>query len=89
MTDKPKSATDPHHILPTFVNSVVGSGHLGGVANITFATLQFTPMGDGTVDADPVISCRLRMDINCVKQLREACDYLLSEMLKPNNGTTH
>lgn len=89
MTDKPKVPTDPRHVAPTFVNSVVGSGHLGGVANITFATFQFTPQNDGTVDSDPVISCRLRMDINCVRQLKDACDYLLAEMLKPNNGTTH
>lgn len=89
MTDKPKSASDPHHILPTFVNSVVVSGHLGGIANVTFATFNFTPTGSGDVDADPVISCRLRMDLNCVVQLRDACEYLICEMLKPNNGTTH
>lgn len=89
MTDKPKPPSDPHHILPVFVNSVVGSGHLAGVANITFATLQFTPQGDGTVDADPAISCRLRMDYGCVKQLKDACEYLIADMLKPGNGTTH
>lgn len=89
MSDKPKTPSDPHHVLPTFVNMVTGSGHMTGVANITFATLQFTPQGDGTVDADPVISCRLRMDYNCVVQLKEACEYLIGEMLKPSNGTTH
>lgn len=88
MTDKPKAPTDPHHILPIFVNSVVGSGHLGSVANVTFATFQFTPSGGTTVDPDPVISCRLRMDLSCLEQLRDTCNDLLSK-LKPGNGTTH
>jgi len=89
MTDKPKPPTDPHHILPAFVNAVVGSGHLGGVANITFATFQFTPMGEDKIDADPVISCRLRMDISCVQQLRDVCNVIMEQNLKPSNGTTH
>jgi hypothetical protein len=89
MTDKKLTPTDPHHVLPTFVNSIVGSGHFGGVANLTFAVAQFTPETGGTIAIDQVINCRLRMDMNCVKQLRDACDYILQEMLKPTNGTTH
>ena len=89
MTDKPKTPTDPHHVSPIFVNSVIGRGVFGGVANITFSTFQFTPRDDGTVDPDPVISCRLRLDLNCAHQLREACDWIISESLKPANGTTH
>lgn len=89
MTDKPKPAADPHHGLPVFVNQVAGSGHLNGVANLTFATAQFTPQGGGMVDADLIISCRLRLDLSCVKQLKEACEYLIADMLKTSNGTTH
>jgi len=89
MTDKPKAASDPHHVLPVFVNQIAGSGHLMGVANITFSTAQFTPRDDGTVDSDMVISCRLRMDLTCVHQLRDACDTILQQNLKPSNGTTH
>ena len=89
MTDKQKAATDPHHVLPVFVNQLAGSGHLLGVANLTFATAQFTPRDDGTVDSDMVISCRLRMDLLGVQQLRDACDTILQQNLKPTNGTTH
>jgi hypothetical protein len=89
MTDKPKAATDPHHLLPVFVNQVVGSGHMNGVANITFAVAQFTPRGEGVVDPDPTINCRLRMDLFCVQQLRDACDVILEQNLKPAGGTTH
>ena len=89
MTDKPKAATDPHHVLPVFVNQLAGSGQFNGVANFTFATAQFTPKDDGTVDPDLTISCRLRMDLACVQQLRDACDTILQQILKPANGTTH
>jgi hypothetical protein len=71
------------------VNGVVGMGHLGGIVNITFSTFQFTPTGDGKVEDDPVISCRLRMDIACLQQLHAACESKLAELLKPQNGTTH
>ena len=89
MTDKPKAATDPHNIAVTFVNQLVGSGHMNGVANFTFATAQWTPRDDGSIDPDMVISSRLRMDLGCVTQLRDACDVILQANLKPTNGTTH
>lgn len=91
MTDKPKSipTTDPHHVLPTFVNSVVASGHFNGVANLTFAVAQFTPQGDGSIDTDLVINLRLRMDMLCVQQLRDTCESILQQNLAPSNGSTH
>jgi len=89
LTDKPKAATDPHNIAVTFVNGLSGSGHAFGVANFTFETFRFTPKADGNVDIDPVISCRLRMDMAAVQQLRDACDVILQANLKPSNGTTH
>lgn len=90
MTDKPKAPTDPYNIPVIFVNSVVGQGHLNSVANFTFATARWTPQDDGTVDPDMAISCRLRMDLLCVQQLRDACDTILQQNnIQPANGTTH
>jgi len=91
MTDKPEDKfipTDPNLIETVFVNYLAGSGHLHGVANFTFATFNFTPTGDG-VESDPVVSCRLRMDLSCVEQLRDACETIIQQNLKPQNGTTH
>ena len=93
MTDKPKTPaapiSDPHLVPVIFVNQVAGAGHCNGVANFTFVTAQFTPNDDATVDSDPIISARLRMDLACVQQLRDACDTILQQNLKPANGTTH
>ena len=60
--------TDPRRVPITFVNQVVGSGHLNGVVNLTFAAALFTPNGD-SVDPDLVITSRLRMDRFCAEQL--------------------
>lgn len=93
MTDTPKPPAapipEPHLVPVIFVNAVGGSGHCNGVANFTFVTAQFTPNDDGTWDADPIISSRLRMDLACVQQLRDACNTILEQNLKPANGTTH
>ena len=62
----------------TFVNTVVGRGILNGVVNLSFGVLQFTPSDDGkTVDPDPVIASRLRMDKMCARQLRDVLNDLL------------
>lgn len=93
MNDKPKPPPapipDPHLAPVIFVNQVAGAGHYQGVANFTFATAQFTPNDDGTVDNDVIISSRLRMDLACVQNLRDACNTILEQNLKPANGTTH
>jgi hypothetical protein len=65
-----------------FVNQVSGSGHLNGVANFTFSTARFTPVAD-KIEADIVIAARLRMDMVCVKQLRDACDTILAANTLP------
>ncbi len=65
-----ENVKDPHHVLPVFINQVVGRGCLNGVVNITLGTYQFTPNGDG-VDADMVISARIRMDLAAARQLHD------------------
>lgn len=92
MTDKTENLpiTDPFHVPTTFVNQVVGSGHLNGVVNVTFATAQFTPNSDNTVDPDLVISARLRMDMFCAQTLYEHLGKILAQaVLKQTNATSH
>jgi hypothetical protein len=56
----------------TFVTNVVGIGVFNGVVNLSLATFLFTPSDDGkTVEPDPAISCRIRMDEACAAQLRD------------------
>lgn len=62
----------------TFVNTVLGRGILNGVVNIQLGALQFSEGKDGDVDPDLVVACRLRMDRNCAKQLRDQLDVLLA-----------
>ena len=61
----------------TFANTVVGRGVFNSVINVSLAALTFAPTDDGKIDADPVITCRLRLDIACATQLRDALDELL------------
>ena len=91
MTEKPAAPpiTDPHHTQVTFVNQVVGQGHLNGVVNLTFAVANFTPNADGKVDIDLVVASRLRMDMFCATQLRDALTTVIDQALAKNNGTTH
>jgi hypothetical protein len=93
MTDKPTITSinirDPHAVPVTFVNQTVGSGHLNGVVNLTFALAQFTPTDDGAIDTDMVIAARLRMDMLCATQLHELLGAILKPALEAANGTTH
>ena len=61
----------------TFANTVVGRGIFNSVINVSLAALQFTPTDDGKIESDPVITCRLRLDVPCATQLRDALDELL------------
>lgn len=68
----------------TFVNAVLGIGHLNGVVNITMGTYNFTPQdGMKEIDPDLVVSCRLRMDQACAQQLRDLLDAKLNQMAAP------
>ena len=61
--------TDPHQILVSFCNQIVGCGALNGNVNITFAVARFSPNSSGGIDPDLVITSRLRMDLFCAQQL--------------------
>lgn len=86
---KPLIVTDPSNAPVVFANSVVGSGHLNGVVNLTLACARFSPGPDNKIDADLVVAARLRMDLFCAQQLRDALDVILAANLKAANGTTH
>lgn len=73
----------------TFVNTVVGRGILNGVVNLSFAVLNFTPEDNSnSVDPDPTINCRLRMDKMCAKQLRDVLNDLLDMVDKAEHDTS-
>ena len=80
-SDKPSiiPVTDPHRVQTVFVNEVIGSGHLNGVVNLTFATYLFTPASDGKIDPDRVISSRLRLDGYCLHQLYAVLGGIIAE----------
>lgn len=94
MTDEPITSplpvTDPHKVPAIFVNTLAGSGHLHHVVNLTFATAQFTPTPDGNIDPDLIITARLRMDLSCAQQLRDALSAILDQLsTKPENEKSH
>ena len=89
MTDEPETpandqlpVTDPHRVPITFVNQVVGAGHLNSVINITFAAALFTPTRNG-IEPDLVITSRLRMDMFCAEQLYAQLGSLIQKNSKP------
>ena len=61
----------------TFVNVLVGQGVLNGVVNLQFGAYHFTPNGEA-IDPDLVVACRMRMDIECAKQLYNSLAVLIS-----------
>lgn len=66
-----------------FVNSIAARGLFNNVANLSFSAYNFTPNDEGTVDPDPVIVCRLRMDKGCLEQLHRVSGDLLKLMEEP------
>ena len=72
----------------TFANLVLGRGVYNGVVNITLGAMHFTPDGDKSVDPDPVIVSRLRMDIPSAAALRDALDGLLKSIEVPGPDVT-
>lgn len=78
--DAPRIAIpDPNRVPVQFVNQLVGTGFLNGVVNVSFATAQFTPMSDGSVEVDAIMASRLRMDLNVAQQLHEQLGRLLKD----------
>lgn len=92
MTDKPDDKsipiTDPNRVQVAFVNQLVGSGILNGVANFTFATANWMPTSEGKFDVTLEIASRLRMDVLCLVQVRDAIDVLLAQAERPE-GKAH
>ena len=65
----------------TFVNAVLGRGVFNGVVNIQFGTILFSISDDGSaVENDIAVTCRLRMDMMCAKQLRDSLTDLLASI---------
>jgi len=82
--------SDPNNEPVTFVNQVLGQGHLNGVINITLGVARFTPKDsapESMVDIDMIIASRLRMDLACAQQLRDCLDTLLKKLM-PQSDTT-
>lgn len=67
----------------TFVNIVLGRGSFNGNVNLTLGVMTFEPKDDGTIDLNPEINARLRMDIPCARQLRDNLDELLASIDNP------
>jgi hypothetical protein len=67
----------------TFVNLVLGRGVLNSVVNVQFGTWLFGGKEDGSVDPEPTVSCRLRMDVACAESLRDALTELLQQIKTP------
>ena len=59
----------------TFINTVLGRGILGNIINVQLGVFNFSEDGEGKIHFDPSIASRLRMDIDCAKQLRDALDW--------------
>lgn len=65
----------------TFINVVLGSGALNNVVNVQFGTYQFDADTEAQkVDPALAVSCRLRMDYMCAKQLHESLGRLVQSI---------
>lgn len=64
----------------TFVNLVLGRGTFNNVVNLTLGVCQFSPHQDPKdgVDMDIVVASRLRMDVECARDIHNS----LGELLK-------
>lgn len=71
-----------------FVNTLIGRGLLNNVVNLTFGTFLFSPVENGSVDVDQVISARLRMDLDCAKSLYKELGDFLGLVEKENGSPT-
>ena len=63
----------------TFVNMVMGRGIYNNVVNIQFGTYLFdVDESSQQVSGELTVSCRLRMDKQCLEQLRDCLNELLT-----------
>lgn len=65
----------------TFVNLVLGRGSFNNVVNLTLGVCNFTPHVDPAdgVDMDITIASRLRMDIECARDIHKSLGELLEK----------
>ncbi len=86
MSDEPIQVTDPHRIMVTFVNQLLGVGHVNGVVNVAFATALFSIGPEEKIVPDLVVSSRLRMDLFAAQQLHDALGRILAQNVKTTGG---
>jgi hypothetical protein len=78
----------------TFANMVIGGGIFQGVINVQFGAFTFETTEEGKVEAAPAVTCRLRMDESCARQLYETLGNTLAMLDKATlpaaaNGSRH
>jgi hypothetical protein len=65
----------------TFANLLLARGIFNGIVNVTLGCLLFEPSDDGNkVEPAPTITSRLRMDVACARQLRDALTSIIASV---------
>jgi hypothetical protein len=84
---EPLKILDPHNVDVTFASAVGGSGFLNGVINLTLVTTRWTPeaLGAEMVPPDLVVSSRLRFDLKCAQDIRDALNAIIEANTKPTS----
>jgi len=80
---EPLKIVDPNNVRVEFVNTVGGSGFLNGVLNLTLLTARWTPDGTESVPVDLIVGSRLRFDLKCAQEIRDALDAIIESNSKP------
>lgn len=80
---EPLEITDPDKVKVCFVNTVGGSGFLNGVINLTLLTALWTPDGSETIPVDLIVGSRLRFDLKCAQDIRDALSVIIEAQTKP------
>ena len=61
---------DPNNVQVVFANYFASGGTINGVINFTLCTTRHTPTLDGRLEADPIVSARLRIDLDTAIALK-------------------
>lgn len=83
-------AADPHNEPVKFIDTLEMIGFMNGVINLTFTTALFSagrpsPNADVQVVTDPIVSCRLRMDLHLAQQVHTALGKIIASNTKPSS----
>ncbi len=62
---------DPHNVPVTFSNLFLSGGAMNGVINFNLGVLRFGPTMDGKIDNDPIVTNRIRIDLQVAIALRD------------------